>query len=53
MTKEQLEDRLIELCEEYAEENGLSECCFDFSLSIYPDYINPCFVISDEVEEAE
>ena len=53
MTKEQLEDRLIELCEEYAEENGLDECCFDFSLNIYPDYINHCFVISDEVEEAK
>ena len=51
MTKEELEDQLIDLCDQYRMLNGLDECHFDFGLSIYPNSINTCLCIDDGTEE--
>ena len=47
MTKDELEDRLIELCREYAEEEGWEQFNVDFSLNVYTDLINPCLIIKE------
>lgn len=51
MTEDELEEKLIELCEEYASSNNLKECHFDFGLHIYPNSINPCLCVYDGREE--
>ena len=51
MTKDELEDRLIELCQEYAEEQGWEEFNVDFSLNVYTYFINPCLIIKEFLEE--
>ena len=47
MTKDELEDALIELCQEYAEEQGWEEFNVDFGLNYYKDVINPCLIIKE------
>lgn len=47
MTKAELEDKLIELCQEYAEEKGWEEFNVDFDLNVYKDGINPCLIIME------
>lgn len=45
MSKNELEDKLIEACQEYMQEHGLDVCHFNFALHVYPDEINPCLCI--------
>lgn len=51
MTQSELEDQMIDLCEQYRMLNGLDECHFDFALHIYPDKTNVCLCIDDGTEE--
>lgn len=47
MKKAELEDKLIELCQEYAEEKGWEGFNVDFDLNVYKDEINPCLIIME------
>lgn len=47
MTKDELEDALIELCQEYAEEQRWEQFNVKFDLNVYTDMINPCFTIKE------
>ena len=47
MTKDELEDALIELCQEYAEEQGWEQFNVDFDLNVYTGIINPFLSIKE------
>ena len=47
MTKDELEDALIELCQEYAEEQGWEQFNVKFDLNVYTAMINPCLTIKE------
>mgnify|MGYP003315334836 FL=1 len=47
MTKDELEDALIELCQEYAEEQGWEQFNVDFDLNVYTGIVNPFLSIKE------
>lgn len=47
MTIDELEGRLIELCQEYAEEKGYEQYNVNFDLNVYTDMVNPCLMIKE------
>ena len=50
MSKDDFEDMIISLCEQYMEDHDLADCCFDIGISIYGSTVNPCISIYNEVK---
>lgn len=50
MSKDDFEDMIISLCEQYMEDHDLADCCFDIGINIYGSTVNPCISIYNEVK---